>query len=123
RHPRSRHAALSVEIHVRADADAEPVRHRHAMVRPPLALESRAVPPAELPRRVLVANRGEIALRIGRTCRAMGIEVAAVHSPEDPRAAHVVAADAAAEVPSYLDGAAIVAAARALGCQAIHPGY
>ena len=73
--------------------------------------------------RVLVTNRGEIAVRIMRTLAALGIESVAVHGPPDARALHVRSADRAVAVASYLDPAAIVAAALATGAQAVHPGY
>ena len=80
-------------------------------------------------RRILIANRGEIALRIMRTCRAMGIETVAVYSDFDQHAPHVRFADLAVPVgapaarDSYLDIPAMIAAARASGAQAVHPGY
>jgi 3-methylcrotonyl-CoA carboxylase alpha subunit len=80
-------------------------------------------------RTLLIANRGEIALRIIRTARAMGLRTVAVHSDADRDAAHVAAADMAVPIgpapatQSYLDGAAILLAARASGAEAIHPGY
>ncbi|MBD3763339.1 MAG: biotin/lipoyl-binding protein [Rhodobacterales bacterium] len=80
-------------------------------------------------RRILIANRGEIACRIIATCRRLGVETVAVHSDADARAAHVAMADHAlwiggpAPADSYLDARAILAAARAAGAQAIHPGY
>ncbi|WP_286930786.1 MULTISPECIES: ATP-binding protein [Aeromicrobium] len=70
---------------------------------------------------VLVANRGEIAARVLRACRELGIRGIAVHVAGDT--AHLPWADAAVEVPSYLDGAAIVEAAREAGAAAVHPGY
>jgi acetyl/propionyl-CoA carboxylase alpha subunit len=79
--------------------------------------------------RVLVANRGEIAVRVMRTCREMGIETVAVYSDADARALHVTQADravrigAAAPAASYLLQSAILDAARATGAQAVHPGY
>jgi acetyl/propionyl-CoA carboxylase alpha subunit len=79
--------------------------------------------------RILVANRGEIAMRIVRTCRDLGIEVVAVYSDADVDAAHVAAADVAVRLgpapagESYLRGAAIIDAALANGAEAIHPGY
>jgi acetyl-CoA/propionyl-CoA carboxylase biotin carboxyl carrier protein len=73
--------------------------------------------------RVLVANRGEIAVRVMRTLAALGIESVAVHSDVDAAAPHVRAADRAEAIASYLDGAEIVAAARVTGAEAIHPGY
>ncbi len=80
-------------------------------------------------KRILIANRGEIACRIMATCREMGIETVAVYSEVDAAAAHVLAADRAvflgpaAPAASYLDQARIVAAARETGAEAIHPGY
>jgi len=77
-------------------------------------------------KRVLIANRGEISVRIGRTLREMGIETVAVHTPEDARALHVERADRALTLRSprgYLDAEEIIALARAAGCDAIHPGY
>jgi acetyl/propionyl-CoA carboxylase alpha subunit len=79
--------------------------------------------------RLLVANRGEIALRIIRSARVMGIRTAAVYSEADASAAHVVAADDARLIgppepaQSYLNIAAIVEAAQALRADAVHPGY
>ncbi|HEY1134151.1 MAG TPA: biotin carboxylase N-terminal domain-containing protein, partial [Nocardioides sp.] len=72
---------------------------------------------------VLVANRGEIALRVFRTCRDLGIRTVAVVTPADEGAPHARAADVAVPVTSYLDGDALVAAARSAGADAIHPGY
>jgi acetyl-CoA/propionyl-CoA carboxylase, biotin carboxylase, biotin carboxyl carrier protein len=72
---------------------------------------------------LLVANRGEIALRVMRTATAMGIRTVAIHTALDADAPHVRAADASVEVASYLDIAAVVDAARASGATAIHPGY
>ncbi|MBA2253564.1 MAG: hypothetical protein H0W07_00420, partial [Chloroflexi bacterium] len=80
-------------------------------------------------RRLLVANRGEIALRVIRACRELQIETIAVYSDADTTAPHVLAADVAIRLgpaspaESYLDGPAIVAAARRTGAEAIHPGY
>ncbi len=71
--------------------------------------------------RVLVANRGEIAARVLRACRRQGIDGVAVHTAGDT--GHLGLALDAVEVPSYLDGAAIIAAAHAMGATAIHPGY
>ena len=72
---------------------------------------------------VLVANRGEIALRVMRTCRAHGVRTIAIYTELDRSAPHVRAADDAILVPSYLDIDAVVAAALARGATAIHPGY
>ena len=79
--------------------------------------------------KVLVANRGEVALRIIRACREMGIESVAVHSTIDADAMHVRLADASVCIgpppasESYLNKVAILAAAEISGAQAIHPGY
>ena len=72
---------------------------------------------------LLIANRGEIALRVMRTADRLGIRTVAVYTAVDAHAPHVRAADEAVEVPSYLDVDAIVAAAVASGAQAVHPGY
>lgn len=79
--------------------------------------------------KVLIANRGEIALRIHRACREMGIKTVAVHSTADADAMHVKLADEAVCIgpaparDSYLNKAAIIAAAVMTGADAIHPGY
>ncbi|TCP58653.1 3-methylcrotonoyl-CoA carboxylase alpha subunit [Rhodovulum bhavnagarense] len=79
--------------------------------------------------KILIANRGEIAVRIIDTARAMGVSTVAVYSEADADAAHVAAADEAVPIgaapprESYLCGDRIIAAARATGAQAIHPGY
>ena len=79
--------------------------------------------------RILIANRGEIACRIARTCARLGVESVAVYSRVDADALHVRSANRAQALRAqgiadgYLDGAAIIAAARACGAQAIHPGY
>jgi acetyl/propionyl-CoA carboxylase alpha subunit len=74
-------------------------------------------------RRLLIANRGEIAVRIARACREAGIGVVALVGPGDTDALHVALADEARLVHSYLDGDAIVAAAIDAGADAVHPGY
>ncbi len=72
---------------------------------------------------ILIANRGEIALRIIGTCRRLGIRTIAIHSDIDTTAPHVLAADDAVRIADYLDIGAVVAAAHSSGAQAIHPGY
>ncbi|MCL2543458.1 MAG: biotin/lipoyl-binding protein [Nocardioidaceae bacterium] len=72
---------------------------------------------------VLVANRGEIARRVFRTCREQGITTIAVHTDVDAAALHVREADVAVRVESYLDAEAVLAAAKEAGADAIHPGY
>jgi acetyl/propionyl-CoA carboxylase alpha subunit len=74
-------------------------------------------------RRLLVANRGEIALRIFRACRAERVETVAVAAPDDRGALHAGSADALVEISSYLDPAEHVRAAREAGADAVHPGY
>ena len=79
--------------------------------------------------KVLIANRGEIAVRIARTCRKLGVGTVAVHSNVDARAKHVGACDESihlqgiAPSDTYLNVAAILSAAQATSAQAIHPGY
>ena len=73
---------------------------------------------------LLVANRGEIARRVMRSARAMGIRCVAVYVDADAGAPHVADADEAIRLAtSYLDGKAILDAARASGAGAVHPGY
>ncbi|MFT3976615.1 MAG: carboxyl transferase domain-containing protein [Sphingomonas bacterium] len=79
-------------------------------------------------RKLLIANRGEIAVRIARAAAAEGIASVAVHAEDDGLSLHVRAADEARALPgrgaaAYLDIEAIVAAAKDAGCDALHPGY
>jgi acetyl-CoA carboxylase biotin carboxylase subunit len=80
-------------------------------------------------KKVLIANRGEIALRVIRACRELGVQTVAIHSTADAESLHVKFADEAVCVgpppskASYLNIRAIMAAAEITGCDAIHPGY
>jgi len=80
-------------------------------------------------KKILIANRGEIAVRIARGCRDMGIPVAAVYSDVDRASLHVLEADEAVRIgpapalESYLNVDAVIGAARTVGADAIHPGY
>ncbi|HEX4932719.1 MAG TPA: biotin carboxylase N-terminal domain-containing protein, partial [Gemmatimonadaceae bacterium] len=80
-------------------------------------------------KKILIANRGEIALRIIRACRELGITSVAVYSDADAQAPHVREADEAAHIgpapssESYLRGDRIVQVAQQVGAEAIHPGY
>jgi hypothetical protein len=104
------------------------VRHasKSGGMRPPATLPPA---PCRLFRRILVANRGEIALRVIRTAQEMGIETVAVYSDADRTALHVRRADRAVHLggskpsESYLDIGKVIAAAKATGCDALHPGY
>jgi 3-methylcrotonyl-CoA carboxylase alpha subunit len=73
--------------------------------------------------KILIANRGEIACRVARTARRLGVRSVAVFADSDREALHVKSADEAQAIKSYLDIDSILAAARASGAQAIHPGY
>lgn len=80
-------------------------------------------------RRLLIANRGEIAIRVARACRELGVQSIAVYSDADVNAAHVAECDRAVRIgaapptDSYLNAPAIIEAARSTGADAIHPGY
>src|SRR5688500_16372120 len=80
-------------------------------------------------KKILIANRGEIACRVMKTAREMGIATVAVYSDADRNALHVRLADeavhlgGAASRDSYLKGDAIIVAAQKTGAEAIHPGY
>ncbi len=80
------------------------------------------------PSSLLIANRGEIAVRIARTAAELGIASVAVYPSDDGASLHVSAADRSVRLPgsgvaAYLDGAALVEAALTAGCDAVHPGY
>ena len=77
---------------------------------------------------VLIANRGEIAIRIAEAAAELGIATVGVHSEDDAQSLHVKRVDAAVALEgrgsaAYLDIAGVVAAAKAAGCDAVHPGY
>ena len=77
---------------------------------------------------LLIANRGEIAVRIARAAAELGARTVAVYSQDDAESLHIRKAEHAIELPgtgprAYLDGAAIIAAALQADCDAIHPGY
>ena len=74
-------------------------------------------------RSILIANRGEIACRIVRTCRRLGIRTVAVYSDVDRDALHVERADQAVRIENYLNPSSIIDAARTTGAEAVHPGY
>src|SRR4051812_24544274 len=79
--------------------------------------------------KILIANRGEIALRVARACRELGVSTVAVHSTVDRDSAVVRFADESVQIGpappkrSYLNAAAVLAAAEKTGADAIHPGY
>ena len=78
--------------------------------------------------RLLIANRGEIAIRIARSASDLGIETVAVYAEDDGLSLHTRHADRALDlgavgVPAYLDGERIIALAQEVGCDAVHPGY
>ncbi len=78
--------------------------------------------------KLLIANRGEIAIRIARAAGDVGLATVAIYSADDAQSMHVRAADDAYEIPgrgarAYLDIEAVIAAAKATECDALHPGY
>ena len=80
-------------------------------------------------KRILIANRGEIALRIIRACRELGVETVAAYSTADEDSLHVRFADHAVRIgpgpssESYLNRSALISAAEVSGADALHPGY
>src|SRR6266516_5500812 len=74
-------------------------------------------------RKLLVANRGEIALRVFRACRELGIATVAVVAPDDKGSLHARSADETVEIASYLFSEEHIRAAKQTGADAIHPGY
>ena len=79
-------------------------------------------------KKLLIANRGEIAIRIARAAADSGIATVAIHPADDALSLHVRVADEAVEIPgrgarAYLDIEAVVKAAKSAGCDAMHPGY
>ncbi len=86
------------------------------------------MPPSRAVSKLLIANRGEIAIRVARAASDLGIGTVAVYSQDDDRSLHVHAADEAVAldglgVPAYLDIDGLIAAAQSAGCDAVHPGY
>ena len=79
-------------------------------------------------KKLLIANRGEIAIRIARAAAEAGLASVAIHPADDAASLHVRTADESHEIPgrgarAYLDIEAVIAAAKATGCDALHPGY
>jgi len=86
------------------------------------------LPGADLPGRLLVANRGEVAVRVLRAAAELGVPAVGLYVADDADAPHVRAAPEAVPLPGsgpagYLDVDAVVAAATAAGCDTVHPGY
>src|SRR5581483_11484873 len=122
------------EGRARGDRAQDPRRQRRAGRVRPAAVRDRAAerPPARrrlMFRRVLVANRGEIAVRVIRALHELGVEAVAIYSTADKDAMHVRLADHAVCIgpppaaQSYLRVENVIAAAQTTGCEAVHPGY
>src|SRR3974390_3505196 len=98
-------------------------------MRSPSSSDSPSSSSADMFEKILIANRGEIALRINRACKEMGIATVAIHSTADAEAMHVRLADESVCIgpppgaQSYLNIPAIIAACEITGAEAIHPGY
>ena len=119
-----------IEALHRANAIAERgAQARTSSPAPPDGAEARQRLSRRMFSKILIANRGEIACRVARTARRLGVGTVAVYSDADARAMHVEVCDEAYRLgpppprASYLDGDAIIAIARRTGAQAIHPGY
>jgi propionyl-CoA carboxylase alpha chain len=116
------HSAAGVATGTGSVTDAEDARHVGSE-------DVSGTGQVRLPRAVLIANRGEIAIRIARTCRAMGVRAVGVASDIDADAAHVAACDdvvligGASPSESYLRADALIEAATRAGAEAIHPGF
>lgn len=138
RNRRSAHANRALRgIAVCLGSDLQPRRHHGRRLQRLLAVargsgSATEVSIAPLPRKLLVANRGEIAIRICRGAQELGIPTVAIYSEEDAQSLHsraadeshlVCAADGSGGIAAYLDIDAVIAAAKDSGADAIHPGY
>ena len=101
--------------HNRKEEEKPP--HQAGKVSPPNTIRNVPI------RKLLVANRGEIAVRIFRTCGELGIATVAVAAPDDRRSLHARSADETVEIESYLFSEEHIRAAKQSGADAIHPGY
>lgn len=116
---------LVVALNVLTDSDTVPHPFPNILIHPTHSLPSYS----QTFDKILIANRGEIACRVIRTARKMGIKTVAIHSDADANALHVQLADEAVHVgppptsQSYLSIPNIITAIRETGAQAVHPGY